>query len=131
LVLADSSAWIEYFRGTGSKAHTDLRDLIATQLELVFTTEVVVMELLASARDAREYAKVADAMASVELLAIQGLQEYVDAADLYRTCRRAGETIRKMTDCVIAAVAIRHGAELLHQDRDFDAIARHTSLRIR
>ncbi|MGI8904565.1 MAG: PIN domain-containing protein [Solirubrobacteraceae bacterium] len=49
---------------------------------------------------------------------------------MYRACRRGGETIRTMLDCVIAAVAIREHAELLHHDRDFDAIARHTPLRL-
>ncbi|MGZ5294241.1 MAG: PIN domain-containing protein [Actinomycetota bacterium] len=33
-------------------------------------------------------------------------------------------------DCLIAAVAIREGATVLHADRDFDVIARHTDLRI-
>ncbi len=52
------------------------------------------------------------------------------AAELYRACRGGGETPRKLTDCLIAAVAIRSGAELLCEDADFLAIARHAPLRI-
>ncbi|MGZ4694199.1 MAG: PIN domain-containing protein [Acidimicrobiales bacterium] len=39
-----------------------------------------------------------------------------------------GSTIRKLDDFLIAAVAIRHGVPLLHEDRDFETIARHTRL---
>ncbi len=35
-----------------------------------------------------------------------------------------------MNDCLIAAVAIRNGASVLHRDADFDVLARHTPLRI-
>ena len=48
----------------------------------------------------------------------------------YRTCRRNGDTVRKLVDCLIAAVAIRADVELLHADADFEALARHTPLRL-
>ena len=50
------------------------------------------------------------------------------AAALYRRCRREGETVRKLMDCLIAAVAIRAGVPILHNDPDFDVLARHTEL---
>jgi predicted nucleic acid-binding protein len=65
-----------------------------------------------------------------ELLPVQGLADYEAAAGLYRRCRRAGETVRKLTDCLIAVVAMRAGAPLLHRDQDFDVIARHAPLRV-
>ena len=64
------------------------------------------------------------------MLTINGLDDYEHAADPYRRCRRAGETVRKLTDCLIAVVALRTGAALLHTDRDFDAIARNAPLRV-
>jgi predicted nucleic acid-binding protein len=36
--------------------------------------------------------------------------------------------VRKLQDCLIAAVAIRTAAELLHRDGDFETLARHTPL---
>ncbi len=54
--------------------------------------------------------------------------DYEEAAGLYRTCRRRGETVRRLVDCLIAAVTIRAGAGLLHADADFTVLARHTSL---
>jgi predicted nucleic acid-binding protein len=55
---------------------------------------------------------------------------YEDAALLYRTCRRGGETVRKLIDCLIAAHALRADIDVLHADADFDTLARHTALRI-
>jgi predicted nucleic acid-binding protein len=51
-----------------------------------------------------------------------------DAAALYRTCRHGGDTVRRLVDCLIAAVAIKAGVPVLHADADFDALARHTQL---
>ena len=65
-----------------------------------------------------------------DVLAAEGLADYEAAADLSRRCRAAGETVRNLTDCLIAAVAVRSGATLLHRDHDFEVIARHTPLRI-
>ena len=55
---------------------------------------------------------------------------YDEAAALYRTCRREGETVRKLIDCLIGSIAIRAGAAVLHDDSDFDVLARHTGLRV-
>ena len=55
---------------------------------------------------------------------------YDDAAALYRLCRREGETVRKLIDCLIGAVAIRANETILHNDADFDVLARHTDLKI-
>jgi predicted nucleic acid-binding protein len=52
-------------------------------------------------------------------------------ADVYALCRREGATVRKLTDCLIAVVAIREDAELVHCDADFTAIAARTTLRCR
>ena len=126
--LADTSAWVEYLRATGSPAHLRLRRLIADEDDLV-TTEVVVMELLAGASN-DELTRLGRLLGRFELLPVQGLADYEAAAGLYRRCRRAGETVRKLTDCLIAVVAMRAGAALLHRDQDFEAIARHAPLRV-
>lgn len=44
-------------------------------------------------------------------------------------CRRAGESPRRLVDCLIAAVAIAHDVALLHADADFEVIALHVPLR--
>jgi predicted nucleic acid-binding protein len=52
------------------------------------------------------------------------------AAALYRTCRQQGHTVRKLIDCLIAAVAVRGNLPVLHRDADFDILAQHTTLQV-
>jgi predicted nucleic acid-binding protein len=127
VILPDSPAWVEYLRATGSDVDLWLNDLLEEQ-DQVATTEVVVMEVLAGARRDEQRDKLRRLLRRFALLSAGDLATYEHAAEVYRACRRGGETIRKMTDCLIAAVAIQEGAAVLHRDADFAAIARHTSL---
>jgi predicted nucleic acid-binding protein len=128
VILADTSAWIEFLRGTGSEANVRLRGLVGGQ-ELA-TTDVVLMEVLAGARDDVHRDELRGLLARCEFAPTQGPSDYEAAADLYRACRRAGNTVRALTDCLIASVAIRSGLSVLHADADFDTLARHTPLEI-
>jgi predicted nucleic acid-binding protein len=96
----------------------------------VAVTEPVVMELLAGARSRRDLIQTRGLLLNLRMLPVGGLDTYERAADISRVCRLRGETIRRGLECLVAAVAIREGASLLHADRDFDVIARHTPLRI-
>jgi predicted nucleic acid-binding protein len=106
-----------------------VRQLLESE-ERLASTEVVVMEVLAGARDDAHLERLRRLLFRCEFLPLTGLSDYEDAAALYRRCRRAGKTLRSLTDCLIAVVAIRDGAELIHADRDFETIARHAPLRI-
>jgi predicted nucleic acid-binding protein len=129
MILVDSSAWIEFLRATGSPAHLSLRSALTGEAELA-STDVVVMEILAGARDDADRDRLRRLLYGQRFLAVEGPADYESAADLYRLCRRAGETPRKLSDCLIAAVAIRHDAELLAEDADFTVIARRAPLRL-
>lgn len=129
MILVDSSAWIEFLRGTGSPAHLRLRTELQGETELA-CTDVVVMEILAGARDEADRDRLRRLLYGLEFLAVDGPADYESAAELYRLCRRGGETPRKLSDCLIAAVAIRTEAELLCEDADFEAIARHAPLQL-
>lgn len=129
MILVDSSAWIEFLRGTDSATHKRLRTALAGE-EAVACTDVILMEILAGARDEADRDWLRRLLYGVEFLAVEGPVDYEQAAELYRLCRANGETPRKLTDCLIAAVAIRNEAELLCKDADFLAIARHTPLRL-
>jgi predicted nucleic acid-binding protein len=129
VILADTSAWVEFLRATGSPVHLRLRGLIAGDGDLA-TTDVVMMELLAGPATQDAMARLRRLLLRFQLLPVEGLADYEAAADLYRRCRAGGETVRKLTDCLIAVVAIRNGATLLHRDHDFEVIARHTTLRL-
>jgi predicted nucleic acid-binding protein len=129
VILVDTSAWVEFLRGTGSPAHLRIRDELARSTPLV-TTDVVVMEVLAGATGPDHLRRLRRLLTGCPLEPVRGLADFENAAALYRSCRTQGVAIRRLTDCVIAAVAIRARTPVLHADRDFDAIARCTPLRI-
>lgn len=129
MILVDSSAWIEFLRATGSSTHQRLRSALQQGVALA-STDVIVMEILAGARDDADRDRLRRLLYGSEFLAVEGPADYEQAAELYRACRAAGETPRKLTDCLIATVAIRSDAELLCEDADFLTIARHSSLRL-
>jgi predicted nucleic acid-binding protein len=128
VILADTSAWVEFLRATGSEANLRLRASI--EGDQLATTDVVLMEVLAGARDDGHRDRLSALLARCEFVPTVGPRDYEDAADVYRACRQAGHTVRALTDCLIASVAMRAGLSVLHSDRDFDAIARHARLEI-
>lgn len=129
MILVDSSAWIELLRATGSTVDRRLTAAIGAG-EPLATTGLVTLEILAGARDERHARDLRRLLDRCQFLALEEPSDHEAAAALYRACRREGTTIRRLPDCLIAVVAIRAGAALLHRDADFDAIARHAPLAI-
>jgi predicted nucleic acid-binding protein len=129
VTLVDTSAWVEFLRGTGTAVHHRVRDLLASG-EALHTTDVIVMELLAGGRDEGHAARLRRLLARCRFEPVAGLGDFEAAAELYRRCRQGGSTVRSLTDCLIAAVALRADLPVLHADRDFDALARHSDLRL-
>ena len=126
MILVDTSAWVEFLRGTGSAVCIAVDRLLDQDLA---SCDAISMELLAGARDERQLAQLRGLLARTTMLPTSPA-DYELAAGLYRTCRGKGETVRKVIDCLIGAVALRADVELLHADVDFSVLARHTHLRI-
>ena len=125
MILIDTSAWIEFLRDTGSSACERVEAALA---EDVAICDPIRMEVLAGARDEWHLASLRRLLARARVLPTE-IEDYEEAAALYRLCRRKGETVRNLSDCLIAAVAIRAGVAVLHHDRVFTVLARHTMLR--
>lgn len=122
MILADTSAWVEYDRATDSKADRRLAGLIAADGPLV-VTEPVLMEVLAGARSDFREADLRRLLLRFEFVRFDAITDFEAAARIYRQCRRAGITPRGMVDCMIVAVAYRRGAALLSWDADMDRVA--------
>jgi predicted nucleic acid-binding protein len=122
VILAGTSAWVEYDRATDSAVDQSLQGLIAGG-GTVAVTEPVVMEVLAGARDDRREADLRRLLLRFELLAFDPVCDFDGAVRIYRRCRAAGVTPRGMVDCMIAAVAWRRGATLLACDADMRRVA--------
>jgi hypothetical protein len=126
VILIDTSAWVEFLRDTGSPVCQRVDDLLDDDIA---TCHPVRMEVLAGARHEVHLGDLRRLLARASLLPTRAT-DYEQAAGLYRTCRRGGETVRRLIDCLIAATAIRAGVPVLHADADFDALARQTPLRV-
>ena len=129
MIIPDTSAWVELRRATQSRAHLTLRRSLERGTDIA-TTEPVVMELLAGARSRRDLIETRGLLLALPMVRVGGLATYEHAADISRRCRLAGSPLKRGLDTLIAAVAIREGAAVLHADKDFDVIAEHTELRI-
>lgn len=129
MIAVDTSAWVDLLRNRDSQARRTLERELRADADLVLT-EVVVGELLAGARTEIERHRLRSRLLAFPILPLGGLQGFIAAADLYRSARQQGVTIRKYTDCLVAVPVIAAGAELLHADRDFDQLATVTPLRI-
>ncbi len=122
MILADTSAWVEYDRATGSAVDRRLTELLGEEGQLA-VTEPVLMEVMAGARDARREAALRRLLLRFDLLPFEATADFESAARIYRRCRSTGVTPRGMVDCLIASVALRHGATLLAHDADLARIA--------
>lgn len=122
MILADTSAWVEFDRATGSAVDVRLTQLIAGDGP-VAVTEPIVMEVLAGARsDARER-DLRRLLQRFHLHPVDPAPDFEAAARIYRQCRKNGLTPRGLLDCLITAVAWRNGATLLAYDIDLHRVA--------
>lgn len=126
MILVDSSAWIEFLRDTDSPSCRKVDSLLGGDIAIC---DPIRMEVLAGARSEAHLADLRALLARASTLPTQP-RHYEMAAVLYRNARSSGITVRRIIDCLIAAVAIDHDAVLLHADRDFDGLARTSALKV-
>lgn len=126
MILVDSSVWIEVLRKTESRADRTFRRLIHEETPLA-TTEAVVGEVLAGARDELDHVRMRRRLHALRFLTIGGLPGVERAARLSQICRSHGFT-PGFADCLVGAPALAAGAAVLHADSHFDAIAAVTGL---
>jgi hypothetical protein len=126
MMLVDTSVWIELLNGkVGSKlTEADLLDIV--------TCGPILQEVLQGLRDDPASEALRESLLALPVLSNPvPIALFLSAAEIYRLGRAKGYTIRSSTDCLIAAIAIENGVPVWHKDRDFEAVARYTSLRTR
>jgi len=129
VIVVDTTVWIDFFGAKGTPFDLHLTRLIE-QGESLGLTDLVYCEVLQGIRDEMDFVRLRGILQSYPILRMRGLHLFEHAAGIYRDCRRRGFTIRKTIDCLIAATCLENDAELYHNDRDFDVIARVRDLKI-
>ena len=130
MILADTSAWMEFDRGTDSPAHRKLVELITEGGQNVAVTEPVLMEVLGGAKDDQGHRQLYNLLTSVSWLAVDHVVDFEGAARINRVCRANGVAPPGYIVCMIANVALRTGSEILTADQDFHRVAELFPLKI-
>lgn len=128
MILVDSSVWIDYFRGTPSP-QSDLLDSLLG-VEPLLTGDLILTEVLQGFTTAADFNQAKALLESFDVVPLAGREMCIHAAQNFRALRRKGVTVRKTIDTIIATCCIQNGYELLHNDRDFDAYAKHLGLKV-
>ncbi len=121
MILADTSAWVEYDRSTGSPVDRRMAELIAADGPLA-VTQPVMMEVLAVAQDERRQSDLTRLLQRFPLRRFDADIDFAGAARIYRQCRSAGITPRGLIDCMLVAVAWRYADAILASDVDLDRV---------
>jgi predicted nucleic acid-binding protein len=128
LTLVDSSVWIDYFNGAGTPA-TDRLDELLSQ-EILAIGDLILAEVLQGFADDRQFSVGLRILSSLPVVEIGAREIAIQAARNFRTLRKAGITVRKTIDILIATWCFESRYELLHDDRDFDSFEKHLGLRV-
>ncbi len=128
MVLVDTSVWIDFFHGKSGMHVKALEELITNDQEICMCG-LILSEVLQGIKLQRDFFRTKNFFEALVYLPMSK-ETFLLSAGLYRSLRKKGATIRKPIDCMIASVAIENNLPLLHNDRDFYWIARHTELSI-
>jgi predicted nucleic acid-binding protein len=120
-VLVDSSAWVDFLNGHASAHRAALAELIADEHD-VCTCGVIVAEVFQGLRRESGLAELLSLFRAMTFLETSGIDLHLRAADLYRSLRRQGTTVRSTIDCLIAVLAEQNGCSVLARDRDFEIL---------
>ena len=128
MVLVDTTVWIDFFAGRNESHVMSLQEYIESEEDLSLCG-VILAEVLQGIRSDADFIKTKEYLGDLIFLPMRQAT-FIQAAEIYRSLRKKGVTIRKPVDCMIASVAIEYNIQLLHNDRDFNHIAKHSKLRV-
>ena len=127
IVLVDTTVWIDFFAARSSDHVMALDNLIRNR-EDICICGIILTEVLQGIRKDSQFKKTRELFNNLLFLPMP-YPVFLRAAEIYRSLRRKGITLRKSVDCMIASVAIENDIPLLHNDEDFKAIEEHCGLK--
>ena len=128
MILVDSSVWIDYFNGYKTW-QTNLLDNLLSDIPIIIG-DLILAEILQGFRSDSDCESAKSYLSDLPFRQLGGYQVAVESAQNYRFLRKKGVTVRKTIDVIIGTYCILEGLPLLHDDRDFDPMASHLSLKI-
>ena len=129
MIFVDTSVWIDFFNHASTEYAHHLRQLVESD-EDVCLADIHLTEILQGIHQEKAFIELKKYLLMFPVLRAQGIETYIFAAQISRTCAQKGTPVNKTVDTIIAAIAIETGVELFHKDKDFDVIARHFPLKV-
>jgi predicted nucleic acid-binding protein len=131
-LVIDSSVWIDFFNKKTSAEIEEMKKMFVNGNEQspVIILPVIMEEVLQGVEDTRQYHVIKENLLGFEFISYDNYEFAIKAAKLFTFLPRKGVTIPKANDCLIASICIQNDFLLVHQDRDFNQIAKHTALKI-
>ena len=127
MILVDTSVWINYFNDISSW-QTDLLDNNLSN-DPVFIGDLILTEVLQGSTSDKDFQTVKSLFSGLPFCRIGGYEVAVQSAENCRILQKSGVTVRKTIDVLIGTFCIMKGMTLLHDDRDFDPMVSHLSLK--
>ena len=128
MVLVDTSVWNDFFNGVDTHQVDQLDQLLGSGR--ILTGDLILAELLQGFAKDADYRRAQSLLEDIPYGNLVGKDVALEAAANYRRLRARGITARRTIDVIIGTFCILNGHELLHSDRDFDAMERNLSLRV-
>jgi len=128
MILVDTSIWIDYFNGHKTW-QTDLLENLLSDAPIIMG-DLILTEILQGFRSDNDYNTAKSFLSDLPFHPMGGYQVAVQSAQNYRTLRKKGVSVRKTIDVIIGTYCILEDLTLLHDDRDFDPMVSHLSLKI-
>ncbi len=128
MILVDSSVWIDYFNGHRTW-QTNLLNNLLSDVPIIMG-DLILAEILQGFRSDNDYESAKSYLSDLPFRQMGGYQVAVQSSQNYRILRKKGVTVRKTIDVIIGTYCIMEEFPLLHDDRDFDPMASHLSLKV-
>jgi len=128
MIVVDTSVWVDYFNGTQTP-QTDILDSILGQ-QVIVIGDLIYTEVLQGFNSDNDFHKARQLLDTLVFREMVGREIALKSAGNYRFLRQQGITVRKTIDVIIGTYCIENNIDILHADKDFDALEMHLGLQI-
>ncbi len=130
MILVDTSVLIDYLEGRENPAVNRFIEVLDRDIPFGISP-ITLLEVLQGAATEKDFTTLREYLGSQTIYDLAGgLESYAEAAKIFFDLRKKGMSAGSSMDCLIAQTAIDHALFLLHNDSDFDRIAKVSSLKI-
>jgi predicted nucleic acid-binding protein len=130
MILVDTSILISFFKGLNKEGTQKLKMILRQGIPFGINS-LIFQEVLQGSASEKEYMVLKQYLETQRFYHLKDpVESFAKAARIYMDGRKKGVTVRSTIDCLIAETALEHDLFLLHDDRDFDEIAKIVPLKI-